>query len=119
MTALSKNTVSSQLLNNSFLVEFNRFFIDGDNIKDKNSFLKEFSEKLGFPEYFGFNWDAFSDCITDLSWMSVENGFSIVYKNPHAFRSASPEDWQIANDILLDAIDYWDEQEKTMVITFL
>ncbi len=89
----------------------NYFVVDGDNIKDKDSFLREFSAQLSFPEYFGFNLDAFYDCITDMSWVNLENGFLngflIVYKNAHIFRTAQPEDWQQASAILLDALEYW------------
>ena len=95
------------------------FFIDGDNVKDKETFLNEFSEKLKFSEYFGFNWDAFSDSVTDLSWLNSENGFLIIYKNSHNFRSNRPDEWRIANEILLEAMDYWKEQGKPMIIVLL
>ncbi|MGZ8218054.1 barstar family protein [Methylomagnum sp.] len=97
----------------------NCFIINGDRICDKESFLREFSEVLGFPDYFGFNWDAFSDCVTDLSWLDSSNGFLIIYKNSHAFRNASPDEWAIANEILLDAVDYWHEQGNFMTILFV
>ena len=28
-----------------------------------------YSKALSFPDYFGWNWDAFDECITDLSWL--------------------------------------------------
>lgn len=96
----------------------NYFLIDGNRIKDKDSFLREFSEQLRFPKYFGFNWDAFYDCITDMSWINLENGFLIVYKNAHNFRIAQPDDWQQASEILLDAVDYWNKTGKLMMIAF-
>jgi RNAse (barnase) inhibitor barstar len=95
------------------------FLIDGDRIKDKESFLQEFSEQLEFPKYFGFNWDAFYDCITDMSWVNADNGFLIVYQNAHHFRIAQPDDWQQANAILLDAVEYWNKQGTLMMIAFL
>ena len=118
MTATLKNEIPDQLLNAFLPFSLTGVYINGDNIKDKHTFFNSFSEKLEFPEYFGFNWDAFSDCMTDLSWLNLECGISIIYKNPHIFRSSSPEEWKIANEILLDAIDYWDEQNKVMIIAF-
>ncbi len=35
--------------------------------------MKEYSEKLNFPEYFGHNWDALWDCMCDLSWINEHN----------------------------------------------
>jgi RNAse (barnase) inhibitor barstar len=81
--------------------------------------LREFSEVLGFPSYFGFNWNALSDCLTDLSWLEATNGFLIIYQNSHVFRNACPEDWTISNEILLDAVDYWHEQDNFMTILFV
>jgi len=105
--------LASAALPNFFLQPPEHYFIvDGNNIKDKDSFLREFSTQLGFPEYFGFNWDAFYDCITDMSWINLEYGLLIVYKNAHKFRTAQPEDWQQANAILLDAVDYWNKAVK-------
>ena len=82
-------------------------------------FLTEFANKLKFPNYFGMNWDAFSDCLTDLSWIDAENDFLIVYENSQKFRTHAPEDWQIANEILLEVMVFWNEQDKKMVIVLL
>ena len=38
-------------------------------IKTKEALLDELYQRLSFPGYFGFNWDALVDCIRDLSWL--------------------------------------------------
>ena len=38
-------------------------------IKNKNELFELFCSQLKFPEYFGENWDAFYDCLADLSWV--------------------------------------------------
>ncbi len=119
MTTLSIPKLTDELLSAFSVSDANCFFIEGDNIGDKASFLREFSGKLKFPEYFGFNWDAFSDCLTDLSWLNLNSGLLIIYNNPHKFRKNNPNEWKIANDILLDAMDYWKESGKSMIIVFL
>lgn len=93
--------------------------IEGDKITDKNSLFKEFSEKLSFPDYFGFNWDAFSDCMTDLSWLETENSFFIIYKGTRQFRLANPEEWRMTQDILMECVDYWRGVGKSMTIIYL
>lgn len=93
--------------------------IDGEQIADKETFLKAFAEQLGFPDYFGHNWDAFYDCMTDLSWREGHNDLLIVYKNPQRFKKACPADWSIANEILLDIIDYWHKEGRTIALLFL
>ena len=34
----------------------------------KDAILAALSRSLGFPDWFGGNWDALEDCLTDLSW---------------------------------------------------
>lgn len=47
--------------------------IRGTEIRDKESLFNEFSQALGFPSYFGRNWDAFNDCVRDLIDSSVRD----------------------------------------------
>lgn len=39
-------------------------------IESKETLLNVFDQGLSFPDYFGSNWDAFNDCLTDLSWIT-------------------------------------------------
>jgi RNAse (barnase) inhibitor barstar len=98
--------------------DFNIFSVDGSKIKNKQDLLREFSEKLNFPSYFGFNWDGFNDCLTDLSWLESK-GIVIIYKVSHDFMERNPEDWKIATRILLEAIEFWRSQNRMMIVMFI
>jgi RNAse (barnase) inhibitor barstar len=39
--------------------------VDGAHMTTKNETFAEFSAILGFPAYFGENWDAFEECLGD------------------------------------------------------
>ena len=54
--------------------------IDLKEATDKDSFLKLVAFSLQFPDYFGMNWDALNDSLTDLSWKPA-NGYVIVFTN--------------------------------------
>lgn len=41
-------------------------------ISSKDELLKQLSKKLNFPEYFGHNWDALSDCLRDFHWIEQQ-----------------------------------------------
>jgi RNAse (barnase) inhibitor barstar len=115
---MHNNLVDILTLNNLAIPKENFFFINGMNIKDKQSFLMEFSRELQFPDYFGFNWDAFFDCMKDLSWLNTESGLVICYENPENFRKHNSEDWEVANDILLSLIPYWRSFNINFIIVF-
>jgi hypothetical protein len=40
-------------------------------IASKEELLTKLASHLFFPDYFGGNWDAFEECLRDLSWLSV------------------------------------------------
>jgi RNAse (barnase) inhibitor barstar len=37
--------------------------IDLNTVTDKQKLMSVFSKEMKFPEYFGFNWDAFDECL--------------------------------------------------------
>jgi hypothetical protein len=39
---------------------------------DKAALLRAVAAALEFPDWFGHNWDALEDCLTDLSWRAAE-----------------------------------------------
>jgi RNAse (barnase) inhibitor barstar len=61
-----------------------RLIIDGKKCIRKNDLLCEFAKKYNFPEYFGYNWDAFEECMLDLdldtqkSFVNVISDFEYV-----------------------------------------
>ncbi|MGH8765990.1 MAG: barstar family protein [Burkholderiales bacterium] len=41
-------------------------------IADKGELMRTVAAALGFPAWFGANWDALEDCLTDLSWTGAD-----------------------------------------------
>jgi|HigsolmetaAR202D_1030399.scaffolds.fasta_scaffold00193_23 RNAse (barnase) inhibitor barstar len=82
------------------------FYLDGAQVKDKASFLAAAAQAFEFPDYFGKNWDAFSDCINDLSWAPSQR-YVVLYDQADLFIETSPDDWDIALEILEEAAQRW------------
>jgi len=47
------------------------FVLDGAAVLGKADFLAAIAAALAFPAYFGHNWDALADSLTDLSWLAA------------------------------------------------
>ncbi|WP_442945261.1 barstar family protein [Nostoc sp.] len=59
------------------------------------------------------NWDAFDECITDLTWCPAER-YIILYDHADIFAQAEPTQYQIVLDILNSAKEYWKANNITL-----
>lgn len=46
--------------------------LNGHEMAEEVSTFQHFFEVLEFPDYFGWNWNAFYDCVRDLSWLVAD-----------------------------------------------
>lgn len=76
---------------------------------DKTSFLGQMAEALAFPDWFGQNWDAFFDCLADLSWRPAR-GYVLLLEHADKMRSDAPEALDTALAILGDAASAWESR---------
>ncbi len=67
------------------------------------AFLDESSAALQFPLYFGGNWDAFYDCLTDLSWLRAEAVVLFLADAGHLLEDASVRDVDALVEVLHEA----------------
>ena len=88
--------------------------VDLHAARDKAGFLAACARDLKFPAYFGATWDAFSDCINDLSWQAAP-GYVIVFGNLARFARHAPEDSATALEILRATADAWRARHKTFI----
>ncbi|MEV4813089.1 barstar family protein [Micromonospora avicenniae] len=56
--------------------------LDGARMTEASLVFYEFSDALLFPGYFGWNWDALSECLRDLNWLPAEAYLIVVERAP-------------------------------------
>jgi RNAse (barnase) inhibitor barstar len=91
------------------------FFIQGSEIQSKDAFLKAVGSSLDFPGYYGENWDALEDCLTDLSWIPAK-GYCLLFDHAGEFARAAPGEFSTALAVLRAAGDFWATQKSPMWI---
>ena len=80
---------------------------------DKEKLLKNIARALEFPDWFGGNWDALEDCLTDLSWRDAE-GYVLL------FEGAKPGDeLGVLIDVLRTAAEHWAGRGKPFFAVFV
>lgn len=88
---------------------FAQFRVRLESIHGKEGFLAAISQALTFPAWFGHNWDALEDCLTDLSWQRAP-GYLVTLSHADEFRAAEEQAFAMALRIFDAAADHWREE---------
>src|SRR5262245_8810740 len=79
-------------------------------IRSKEKLFAVLADKLRFPMYFGWNWDALEECLRDLSWLPPEMGVAIVHQDL-PFGSGG-QNREIYLAVLRSAAAYWAKNDS-------
>lgn len=84
-------------------------------LSGKTELLQTIAKTLAFPDWFGRNWDALEDCLTDLSWREAP-GHVLVFEDSQALPG---DDAGILFDVLTAAAEFWAGQGKPFFAVFV
>ena len=102
-TATDAHDALLALNHNGTVVRFAR----GKKAGNVADFFDEFSAALQFPFYFGENWDAFSDCFDDLSWLNARAGVIVVFTDSlHLLKAATAKDVTTLKNVLKETCEH-------------
>jgi RNAse (barnase) inhibitor barstar len=90
--------------------EYAMWQVDCSGVATKEGLLRAIAETLAFPDWFGENWDALEDCLTDLSWHDA-SGYVLVLENCGALSRTNPEVFETAMEIFDSAAEYWYDED--------
>lgn len=81
--------------------------LDGRALIDKDGLLAALGWALEFPDYYGGNWDALEECLTDMSWRPG----AIILHIDHA-GALAPELLDTLVAIFADVANAWRKQGR-------
>ncbi len=90
--------------------------IDIGHAHDKKDFLVHLARAMHFPASFGGNWDAFADCLKDLSWAGADTaaGWVVILEKSKHFCAGHHHEFKEAMDVMAEAAEFWRTQGKPL-----
>jgi len=86
-----------------------------EGLKGKEDLLRTLAADLGFPKWFGGNWDALEDCLSDLSWRDAQ-GWVLILRS---FEGLPHDDFGVLVEVLASAAESWAERGKRFFAGFV
>lgn len=84
--------------------------IDLHDVNNKQQVLQAIAAALEFPEYFGMNWDALYDCLTDMSWRRAR-GCVVLLAGFSSQEGDATTDLDVLIQVLNGVVEFWRERE--------
>jgi RNAse (barnase) inhibitor barstar len=80
--------------------------IDLAGCTSKGELIARIGRALEFPSWFGQNWDALFDCLTDLSWAPAP-GYVLIFERAGELGQIAPDVLDTTVAVLRDAAEAW------------
>jgi RNAse (barnase) inhibitor barstar len=81
--------------------------VRGRKMLNEGRLFDEFAAALQFPSYFGENWSALDECLTDLEWLPPEAGYVLVFTEPMRVLEDAPAVLPTLVKSLASACEEW------------
>ena len=93
-------------------------YIRGRFCETVDDFYREISASMRFPHYFGWNWAAFDECITDLEWLKFSSLLIVLEDYDQIFKKEKLKygQRQVLEKYLNIAAEYWTSQNVPITI---
>ena len=88
-------------------------FLRGKKMATLSSLYDEFAAALQFPYYFGENWNAFDECITDLEWMPGDVYVLVITDAKNVLALESDDQLEALTRLLEEAGSEWSQPVGT------
>ena len=90
---------------------FAHFQVNLAGLKSKAAVLNKIGRALKFPPYYGKNFDALNDCLSDLEWQPA-SGYVLFVDGAQAFHDADSKNFAILLEVFQSVADAWRDAGK-------
>lgn len=84
----------------------------GQKCRTAHALFDEFAAALQFPGYFGENWDALNDCLSDLSWLNAKAVMLAITDAPRLLEAVPPGELHRFAAVLNQVCATWNQGKK-------
>jgi hypothetical protein len=91
---------------------------DVTSCRSKADLLRQVARALEFPPYFGENWDALDECLSDLEWFALGNGVVLTFVGAGALWRRLPLECGLLVESWLSAAAAWAREGKAFHLVF-
>lgn len=95
-----------------------KFEVDASSINSDETLFSEISISLGFPDYFGGNWDALDECLSDMEWNEAEGYVLFITNAGKLWGNAAYTAGKLVS-IWQSAAEQWSEEGKPFHLVFI
>ncbi|MDF3302396.1 barstar family protein [Streptomyces tropicalis] len=82
--------------------------LDLDGVTDKAGLMDRCARALSLPDWFGRNWDALADSLSDAGvWpaAAADSGLLLVVRGWQRYAQERPGEWETAREVFAQAVD--------------
>jgi tetratricopeptide (TPR) repeat protein len=89
--------------------------VDGGAANSREGFFQALATALKFPAYFGHNWDAAYDCLTDLASADAKPAVLFITHGAE-FLAGMEADWATGERVFTDAAAFWQRGGRLLLV---
>jgi hypothetical protein len=89
--------------------------VDGHHVRTKGRLLAITARALHLPAWFGMNWDALADCLTDFAW-ERESQHLLWLANLEEFATRAPADFAAFAAVLEEVSAFWAQRDVRLLV---
>ena len=86
--------------------------VRGEKMQTMEELFDEFAAAFQFPTYFGENWAALDECLSDLDWLPAEGYVTAVSNTALVLGKEDTEDQAVFFRLLSRICSYWAQHHK-------